>query len=98
MSKVFENKALQDSKETLLRRLRGFANKIEEMSEEDFARYDKITNIFEQSMALAETDSYFADVENELHKENPENREVAIFTFIEDYGYHCLFNSKFSIK
>lgn len=99
MNKVFQDKALQDTKELLLRRLKEFSTKIEEMSEEDFARYNKLNDIFETSMALAENDSYFAELEDELHKEEPNNREIAILTFIQGYGNEpSKEHSKFSVK
>lgn len=99
MNKVFENRALQESKEVLLRRLKDFYNLIENMDEKDFERYDELDNKFEESMAIAESENYFADVEDELHKEEPENREIVIMTFIEDYGYeNSESHSKFSIK
>lgn len=99
MNKIFENKALQESKEVLLRRLRELFSKIENMSEEDFAKYNKLDDLFEISMADAETDSYFADIEEELHNEEPENREIALLTFIQGYGNDNSKNvSKFSIK
>lgn len=99
MNKVFQDKALQDTKELLLRRLKEFSTKIEEMSEEDFARYNKLNDIFETSMALAENDSYFAELEDELHNEEPENREIILLTFIQGYGNDNTKSvSKFSVK
>lgn len=64
------------NQEMLVRRLRGLADKIENMSEQDFNNYEEITNSFEGDMSHYENMGGLDDTCGQI------DEEVAILTFI----------------
>lgn len=67
---------MTDNQERLVKRLRCLADKLENMSEQEFNCYDEIVDSYEEKLADCENYGFFDDVLGQI------DEEVAILTFI----------------